>query len=292
MRRSVGTIIGILALAAVYYAAGKFGLSLAFLNRSASAVWPPSGIALAALLLVGQRLWPGAFLGAFLVNITTQGSWLTSLGIATGNTLEAVVAAILVRRFASGIKAFDRTERVFKFFGMATIASPALSATVGLVSLCAGGLAPWDRFGPIWLTWWLGDAVSNLVVAPLLLIWCSRPFPVLASKQIAEGVAMLATIVLIGHFVFPGGGAPEIHGLPLEYLALPPLLWAAVRFRRHGAILSCCVLSALALLGTLHGRGPFDRADANESLLLLQGFIGTLTLSMLVLAAAISDRKR
>ena len=128
-RRSIQTIIGILVLAAVYYAAGKFGLSLiAFLNRNASAVWPPSGIALAALLLLGQRLWPGVFLGAFLVNVTTQGSLLTSLGIAAGNTLEAVMAAALTCRFAGGLKAFDRTDRALKF--LAWRPSPALQSAL------------------------------------------------------------------------------------------------------------------------------------------------------------------
>jgi PAS domain S-box-containing protein len=291
-RRSIQTIIGILVLAAVYYAAGKFGLSLAFLNRNASAVWPPSGIALAALLLLGQRLWPGVFLGAFLVNVTTQGSLLTSLGIAAGNTLEVVIAAALTCRFAGGLKAFDRTDRTLKFFGLAAIASTAISATLGVVSLCIAGLAPWDRFGSIWLTWWLGDAVSNLVVAPLLMIWCARPFPVLRPRRILEGCAMLVAIVVVGEFIFARGDSSYGRGLPLEYLAIPPLLWAAVRFRRRGAILSCFVLSGLALWGTLHGYGPFARGDTNESLLLLQGFIGTLTLSMLVLAAATSERKR
>src|SRR6266478_8578683 len=110
MKSRISFLAETLALALVYFACGKFGLSLASVNASATAVWPPSGVALAALLIRGQRLWPGVFLGAFLVNITTQGSALTTLGIAAGNTLEAVLGAWLVARFASGLGVFDRAR--------------------------------------------------------------------------------------------------------------------------------------------------------------------------------------
>src|SRR5919108_5112687 len=157
-----------LAVVGAYFLAGKFGLSLAFFHASASAVWPPSGIALAALLLWGYRLWPGIFLGAFLVNITTQGSAATTLGIATGNTLEAVIGAWLVGRYAGGLKAFERARNVFKFVVLAAILSTAVSATLGVTSLSLGGFAAWEDYQHIWLTWWLGDMVGNLIVAPLL----------------------------------------------------------------------------------------------------------------------------
>ena len=121
MKSRFRDILAVLALTALYFAAGKFGLSLAFVHANASAVWPPTGIALAALLLGGYRLWPGILIGAFLVNITTQGSVATSLGIAIGNTLEAVTAAWLVQRFAYGLKAFERAQNVFKFIGLAAI---------------------------------------------------------------------------------------------------------------------------------------------------------------------------
>src|SRR5881296_2695399 len=151
------TAMAVPALALVYFLFGKLGLSLAFVNASASAVWPPTGIALAALLLWGRRLWPGVFLGAFLVNITTQGSLLTTLGIATGNTLEAVLAAWLVRRYVHGTKAFERAQDVFKFVALAAVLSTTVSATFGVTTLCLGGLATWNQYGTIWLTWWLGD---------------------------------------------------------------------------------------------------------------------------------------
>src|SRR3990170_5272817 len=153
----------ILVLAFCYSCAGKFGLSLASVNPSASAVWPPSGIALAALLLWGYRLWPGIFLGAFLVNITTQGNVATTLGIASGNTLEALLGAWLVGRFANGAKAFERARNIFKFVLLAGLISTAVSATFGVTSLTLGGYSPWDRYAAIWFTWWSGNIAGDLL---------------------------------------------------------------------------------------------------------------------------------
>jgi integral membrane sensor domain MASE1 len=147
------------AFVGAYFCCGKLGLSMAFVNASASAFWPPTGLAIAFLLWRGLRGWPGVFLGAFLVNIVTQGSPAVDLAIASGNTLEAVIGAWAVRRFANGIKAFENTANASKFFLFAGILSTTLSATVGVTSLCVGGFAGWNRYGDIWLTWWLGDMV-------------------------------------------------------------------------------------------------------------------------------------
>ena len=166
----------ILALAAVYVGGGRFGLSLAFVNASASAVWPPTGIALAALLLRGNRLWPGVFLGALVVNILTPVPVGTAVGIAIGNTLEAVLGAWLVNRFAGGWRAFERTQSIFKFVLLAAMASTVISASLGVICLCLSGGAHWDQYWAIWLTWWMGDMVSDVVVAPLLLIWFAKSF--------------------------------------------------------------------------------------------------------------------
>src|SRR5436190_12532917 len=138
--------VAILALTAIYFGLGKFGLSLALVNASTSAVWPPTGFALAALLLWGARLWPAVLIGAFLVNLTTQGSWGTSLGIAAGNTCEALIGAWVVNRFAHGVNAFDKPDSVLKFFA-AAIFSTAISATFGLTTF-AGSLRHRKRISP------------------------------------------------------------------------------------------------------------------------------------------------
>ena len=151
-------IITFLTLKDVYVAAGKLGLRFAFDNPSATPVWPPTGIAIAALLLLGLRFWPGVLLGAFLVNVTTAGNAATAAAIAVGNTLEAVLGAALSERFARGRRAFERPRHVFAFAAIAgTVAAP-VAATVGVTSLALAGFAAWPSYGAVWLTWWLGLA--------------------------------------------------------------------------------------------------------------------------------------
>ena len=169
----IPTLPAIGALTVLYFAAGKLALTLAFLNASASPVWPPAGIALAALLLLGYRVWPAIFFGAFLVNFATAGTIGTSLGIALGNTLEAVCGAWLVNRVAGGTAVFEGAGRVFKF-ALAVVVSTILSPTIGLTSLALGGFASWSQYDKIWLTWWLGDVTGDLVMTPLVVLWCQK----------------------------------------------------------------------------------------------------------------------
>jgi len=287
MRSGLRTLAEILVLAAVYFYAGKLGLSLAYLHASASAVWPPTGLALAALLLWGYKLWPGIFLGAFLLNITTQGSVATTFGIAAGNTLEALLGAWAINRFANGAKAFERARNIFKFVLLAPILSTAVSATFGVTSLTLGGFARWNQYAPIWFTWWLGDAVGDLIVAPILLIWLTPPYFQLKTKWIVEAAGLLLSLILLAYLVFLLGIPPSS-----EYIMLLPLLWAAFRFGQRGAVTSAFIISGIALAGTLNGVGPFAHANPNESLLHLQSFMGTIAISALVLAAVISEGRR
>jgi PAS domain S-box-containing protein len=287
MTRYFQTAAFIVVLAVLYFCAGSFGLSLAHVHPSASAVWPPSGIALAAILLWGFRLWPGIFLGAFAVNLAAVGSVVTALSIAAGNTLEAILGATLVFRFANGLNAFEQTKNILKFILLAGILSTAVCALIGVTSLSFGGLAQWDDFFNIWLTWWLGDGVGNLIVGSLLVLWVSQPLLPLKAVQVLEVSALLLVLVLVGWLLFltkiPTG---------LEYFALVPLLWAALRFGRRGAVTSAFAMSAVALWGTLRGFGPFVTSDPNQSLLMLQVFMATVTATSLVMASVILERRR
>ena len=281
------TLIAILALAASYFCAGKLGLSWAYVHTSASAVWPAAGLALAVLLLWGRRLWPGIFLGAFLVNITTQGSLATTLAIAAGNTLEALLAAWGINRFANGAKAFERARNTFKFVLIGPILSTVVSATFGVTSLTLAGFAEWTRYPAIWLTWWLGDAVGDLIVAPFLLILMTEPYPELKPKRVVEATVLLLSMILPGYLIFLRGA-----GFSAEYILVLPLLWAAFRFGQRGAVTSALIVAVIAVIGTLHGVGPFVHPDANESLLHLQSFMGTVAIAALVLASVVSEGKR
>ncbi|HZM71188.1 MAG TPA: MASE1 domain-containing protein [Candidatus Cryosericum sp.] len=280
------------ALALVYYLAGKFGLLLAFANQSASAVWPPTGIALAAVVLLGPRMWPGIWIGAFFVNLTTTGFWLTSIGIATGNTLEAVVGGALALRFSGGRRAFEDAGSVFRYILVAAVPSTAISATIGVLSLGLASFMAWSEGPHIWLTWWLGDLVSAMVIAPLLLIWSTTLRPRWGGRVLAEALAMLAVLGATALIVF-GGFLPERFGGGIRsFMAIPPLLWAAFRFGPLGAATSVFLVAWVALWGTLGGYGPLVVSDPNDSLLLLQSFVGTVTMTNLVLGAAVFKVRR
>ena len=281
----------LLALTAGYVVAGKLGLRLAFVNPSATPVWPNTGIALAAFLLAGAEVWPAILLGAFLVNITTAGSIATSVGIAAGNTLEGLVGAWLVNRFARGRRAFERGRDVFKFAGLAAGASTMVSATAGVVSLSLAGYARWADFWSVWSTWWMGDAISDLIVAPALLLWAVRPRIRWTRRQMLEIAALCASLVVVGLAVFDGLVPWRGTHYPLEFLCVPLLLWAAIRFDQRVAVTAVVSLSAIAIWGTLAGYGPFARATSNESLLLLQAFQGASAIMALVLAAAVTERR-
>jgi diguanylate cyclase (GGDEF)-like protein len=279
-------------LAVVYFGAAKLGLRFAFVHPSATALWAPTGIALAAFLIFGFRVWPGAFLGAFFANLTTAGSVLTSIGIATGNTLEGVAGCYLVMRFARGQRAFERAQDIFKFAFLAGMVSTTISATVGVTSLSLGGFADWTLYGSIWQTWWLGDGVGALLVTPLVLLWRENPRLNWSREQIIELALLFLGLFVTAWIVFGGRFHAEVKNYPLEYLCIPFLIWAGFRFGRRKAATAACVLAAIAIWGTLHGFGPFSREALNTSLLLVQSFVGIVAVTSLALAAEVTERKR
>jgi len=279
-------------LAVVYFGAAKLGLRFAFVNPSATALWAPTGITLAAFLIFGIRVWPGAFLGAFFANLTTAGTVLTSITIATGNTLEGVVGCYLVTRFARGRHAFERAQDIFKFAFLAGMASTAISATVGVTSLSLSGFADWREFGSIWRTWWLGDGTGAVVVTPLVLLWKENPRLKWTREQIAELALLFLGLFCTAAIVFGGRFHSEVRNYPLEYLSIPFLIWAAFRFGRRKAATATCILAGIAIWGTIQGFGPFSRETLNTSLLLVQSFVGIVAVTSLALAAEVSERKR
>ncbi|HWN97617.1 MAG TPA: MASE1 domain-containing protein, partial [Methylomirabilota bacterium] len=296
---SVKKLAGFLALIAVYVCAGQFGLSLASVNASVSPVWPPTGIALAALMIWGIRLWPAIFIGAFIVNIVTPSPAGASaaaviaktVGVAMGNTLEGVLGAWLAERFAGGVKAFQRVRSLFKFVALAVVLSTTASATLGVTSVCLSAHANWSDYAPIWFTWWLGDLVGALIVAPLLVIWITQRSARLTPKQVLEVAGLLCASVLLGYVIFLEG-KPSAATHQIEYVTLLPLLWTALRFRQHGAVTAVLVISTIALWGAMRGVGPFITPEPNLSLLFLQAFLGTMALMALAVAAVMAERRQ
>ena len=285
-------LASLLLLAAVYFVTAKLGFLLAIVHASATAVWPPTGIALAGLLLLGYGAWPGVAIGAFVANITTSGSVATCLGVAAGNTLEALVGAYLVRRFANGRAAFERAMDTFRFVLLAGVVSTAISATFGVTSLALGGDARWSNFGPIWLTWWLGDMGGALVVAPVLLLWAGDRSTRWSRGKVVEAAIVLVLLLAVGQGVF-GWLVPDVPpAQPLKFLCLPLLAWVAYRFDPRSAATALLLLAAIAVSGTLRSELAARPGELNRSLGLLQIYLAVTAVGTLALAAVVSERSR
>ena len=286
----------------VYFALGKLGLALAALNASSSAVWPPSGFALAALLLIGTRLWPAVWLGAVFVHYTATTDLVLSLVIGSGHAIEAVVGAILVDRFVAGIRAFQTPNRVFTFTTISALISTPLSATIATTALAvstawaASHGTPNPEIQPdyayVWMTLWLGNLTGVLVVTPLVLLWAVTPIERPSRTQLFEGTALFALLVVVGLLVFGGLFPSDIKNYPLEFLCVPLFLWVAFRFGRREAATALAVLSGIAVWGTFRGFGPFVRETQNESLVLLQAYTSVMALMAVVLSAVVAEQKR
>src|SRR2546425_5612476 len=289
--RKIPTLPSIGVLTLIYFVAGKLGLQLAFLDASASPVWPPAGIALAALLVLGYRAWPAIFVGAFLVNATTVGNVATSLAVASGNTLEAVCGAWLVNRFAGGTTVFDRPQGVVKF-ALAAVVSTVISPAVGVTSLALGGFADWANFGAIWLTWWLGDTTGDLLIAPLIILWSIASKRRWNRREAVEAGILLLLLFVLSEAVFGGWLAISARNYPIAFICGAIVIWTAFRFTQRETATGIFILSAIAIWGTLHGFGPFVRETENQSLLALQSWAAVLTITAMALSAGMAERQR
>src|SRR5216117_2290024 len=281
-------LIGILAV--IYFIAGKLGLMLASLHANASPVWPPAGIALAAILLLGYRAWPAIFVGAFLVNLTTAGDIATSVAIATGNTVEAVAGAWLVNCFAGGKNVFDRPQGVFKF-ALAAAISAVVSPLFGVTSLALDGFADWTNYGAIWVTWWLGDVTGDLIFTPLVLLWGIRWKLAWKKEEAVEVGVLLLLLALLSAVVFGGWLEISAKNYPIAFICGPIVIWTAFRFTQRETATGIFILSVIAVWGTVRGFGPFVGQSENQSLLTVQSWTAVLAITAMALSAGMAERR-
>jgi two-component system CheB/CheR fusion protein len=281
-----------LMTAAAYIASAKLGLTLAFVAQQVTVVWPPTGIALAAVLLLGYRIWPFIAFGAFIANITTHTPVITSLGIATGNTLEALAGAILLRRIIGIDPSLHRFRDIFGIVVFGGIVSTNISATIGTFTLCATGIQAWENFTQLWSVWFLGDAMGNVVFAPLVLTLFSQEARKPVRRRPAEFLGLILVLAAISLLVFGGSGLVTSGYAAPDYAVLPILMWAALRFGMLGTSFSIFIISTVAVLGTVKGFGPFAGGSTNENLISLQLFMFVAALTCFVIAIAKSGRDR
>jgi diguanylate cyclase (GGDEF)-like protein/PAS domain S-box-containing protein len=243
-------------------------------------------------VVLGMRFWPAIMLGAFVVNITTKGDVATSLAIAIGNTAEALAGALLVNRFAGGRRAFDTASSYLRFVLMATLCT-TIGASIGANSLVLGGSATWNEFNPIWLTWWLGDAVGAIVLTPLIVLWIDSARSRRTRLVAFEAVALLLSVAIIGALCF--GPSPwGAKNYPLTFLPMLSLAWAAFRFGPRATATVSLLEGSIAIWGTINGFGPFvpvGRISPHESLLVLQVFVCFMSATALALALIVKENK-
>jgi PAS domain S-box-containing protein len=275
-------LVPIAALAVVYFVTGGIGLSLGAVGGLATAVWPPTGFALAALLRVGPDLWPGIAVGAFAVNLAAGAPWWAASLIAAGNTAAGVCGAGLMRLGAADMR-LERVRDVLALVVLAGAIAPLLSATTGIASGVISGMVPAADAPRAWFTWWLGDAVGVLVVAPPLLTAVRR----WRIRRRGETTACLTILALTGWLTF-GHAAPEPSS---AYAVFPCLVWAALRLDQPVVSAGVFIAAAIAVGGTAAGVGPFAAPTVVERLLHLQIFMAVMAMTALVLGAAIAERR-
>jgi two-component system, NtrC family, sensor kinase len=280
-------------LAAVYYGSGKLGIAIALPipPGNITALWPPSGIAWAANWCFGYRFWPAILLAD--MSITVPGLFDTShdltKAIVTAGSIafcaifEAIGGTVLLRRWLSNFYLFDRSENVIEFILIALLCT-AISSLFGVSATCLTGIADWVNFGYFWYTWWMGNAIGVLVFTPLLLSWQQYLQHPIKPRQAIEGFLFLIMLLSAGKITFG-------LGYPVEYLFIPCLVLANFRFGLLGGTTGVAIVTILAILGTLKGVGSFVRPSFNESLILLQSFMGSAAVTTLLLGAAIAERK-
>jgi signal transduction histidine kinase len=289
---SAAYLAQIAAVALIYVLAARAGLTLDAVSGFASLVWAPTGIALAAVLLGGGRIWPGVFIGALIANVITGAPVLAAAGIAAGNTLEAVAGAYALRSVPGFQIRLDSLRDVFALIVLAALLSTMISATIGVTSLYFAGLTPQANVAETWRTWWIGDAIGALLIAPLILVWAAPPRTPLLTHRLGEAavlvLGLLAASLIVLTLSVSWGGGPLSHA----YVFFPLLMWAAIRFGQRGAITATVLVSAIAIAGTVLGRGPFMQPTLHASLLALQTFMGVTGATFLVLGASSSERER
>lgn len=273
----------IVLVAVAYILSAKFGLRMALVRGQVTPLWPPTGIGLACLLLMGPRCLLGIPLGAFAVNVTLGPSLPVVLGITAGNTLAPLCAYLLLRRVGFRME-LDRLRDVVTLVFLGALGGMLVSATMGAGSLYVAGALPASGFWAGWSVWWTGDALGVLVVTPVLLVasrirWRWRP-PTLRWLEAALLLACAVGVVVVASRT----------ATPVFFLAFPVLTWAALRFQQRGAVPCALIVAAAAAYGAAHEAGPFVELSLLQKMIVLQIFNASITLTALLLAAITSQR--
>ena len=277
------TVAAIVLVGAAYYLGARLGLNLSLVEHNVTPLWPPTGIALAAFLLLGRSMWPGVALAALAVNLPISNGPLPALVTAVGNTVAPLVAAIILERVGFR-RQLDRQRDALAIVFLGALASMTISATVGATTLFASGAIGADELAGAWVVWWTGDAMGILAVAPFLLciplFWELEPWP--AARWLEAAAILVVTTALVLWTTYSD--------LPLLFLVLPVLGWASWRLQLRGAAPAALIASLVATWSATHELGPFERGSLLEQMLTLQAFNASVALTSFFLAALVTER--
>jgi PAS domain S-box-containing protein len=314
----------IVAITFACFVSAQLSSDLLYLGAQPSPIWAPAGIALASLLRYGRKVWPGTALGTFLFALSLNVSWGMALGAGLGSTIGAIAGQKLLQRarFSSSLRSL---RDVLLFLALAVFLSPIVNATMSTLNGYVWGMVSNQQILMYLSAIWLGDGMGILVITPLLLAWMGRPLPPVLSvrshstsetgahtasprewiqttwqrscwfrQKIVEASIWGALLVWVCWKVFLCIPTTATAHYPLEYLPFSLIAWAALRLGQRGTVLGSLFVSAIAIWGTVHHLGPFvaeTNGDRVQAILLLQFFVGVMSMTALVLAAAISERR-
>jgi len=294
MPKRAADVALILGLAVLYATSARLGLALhAAVAGFATLVWPPTGISIAAMLIFGTRVWPGIFIGAVITNVMIGAPLVVTLGISTGNTLEAVTAAYLLHRDPGFTVTLESVRAVIALIILGALFSTLISSSVGVTSLYLGGVISEAHLRMACRSWWVGDMAGALLVAPIILVWSTPPrarFDQHWIEKVALSVAVVGISMLgfFGRLLRVPTLAPPFH---YADMLLAVLIWAALRFGQRGTVTAATFVSATAVAGTALGYGPFALPDLTESFFSVQTFMALVAATFLLLCATISERR-
>ncbi|HEY1911628.1 MAG TPA: MASE1 domain-containing protein [Vicinamibacterales bacterium] len=282
-------LIAVATVTVAYVAAARFGFAIALTADHVTFVWPPSGVALSALLLLGVDVWPGILLGALAASISAHDPLPVAAAVGIGNTLEAVIAAKLLRRVVRLDQSLDTLRQALGLVVLGAVASTIVGATIGVTSLCVAKLQPWSAFPRVWWSWWLANASGDLLIVPAFLTW--HRWRDALQGRMGEAVVLLGGLTITCAGVFGGlfGTVAATRYYSLEYIVFPFVIWAAIRFGAAGAAAANVMTASIAVWSAVHGLGPNASGAVTDYLLLQQLFIAVVATTGLLLGAAISE---
>lgn len=285
-----GNLATITSLVIVYVVVGKIGVRVPTASQNVTAIWLPAGISLAALLLLGKRVWPAIFLASFFLSIMLQGSISISMGLAVGCVLEALVGSYLINKYANGISAFFKMRDVLRFVALGGLVAPAVAATVGISTLCVGNAASWADFWTLWFVWWIGDVLGILFVTPFLVLLLGHGHHSSGLAETLETAVLIAGLSIVCVLNFGRQPVSSIPGNSLLFLCAPFLVWSALRFCPLEAAGATLIMGGIASWSSAHGFGPFGNPVGLPFFVGIFMAVGAAT--TLTIAAASAEQRR